>query len=261
MTDTPWIKWYPSDFLNGISDLSPHEIAVYTVILCRIYDEDGPIRDDVQKIARRCNMRLPECEKAIQMLVEDGKLSRADGYLDNERAQKERTKRTRKRQQSASNAAQRWQEGSEKPNKNNDRPMQTHSRDDAKPMLYQRLEARNQKDDDDAREPDEVERIKIKTGLADDPNLSIGGFHEIRAWIAAGADEELIAAAITETLAKKRDGPPTSWRYFEGPVMQAVNYKLTDIPPQFRRAPDERKAAGDAAIDRLKAEIEAEQVA
>jgi len=78
MSKVPWIKWYSGDFLNGIADLSPHEIALYTVILCRIYDEDRPIPHDIRKLARRCNMRLPQCERALQSLLNEGKLT-SDG--------------------------------------------------------------------------------------------------------------------------------------------------------------------------------------
>ena len=81
MSKNPWVKWYSADFLNGIADMDPNQIAVYSVVLNRIYDNEGPIDDDVERIARRCNMRPTSCKKALDTLVEAGKLIRRDGVL------------------------------------------------------------------------------------------------------------------------------------------------------------------------------------
>ncbi len=134
MSDTPWIKWYPADFLNGIAELSPHEIAVYTVVLNRIYDEDGPIPDEPQKLARRCNMRLPHFQKALDALIEDGKLVREDGLLCNLRARKEIVKRHERNTKQTSNVNKRWQKEREKANKINDGPIPPNNGRDTKPI-------------------------------------------------------------------------------------------------------------------------------
>ena len=76
--NSPYFKCYPSDFLNGVADLSPAEIAVYTIVLMLLYDEGGRIPYEPKKIARRCNMRLPVCDRAINVLVQDGKLQLSD---------------------------------------------------------------------------------------------------------------------------------------------------------------------------------------
>jgi|TARA_R100000049_G_C1935156_1_gene79014 uncharacterized protein YdaU (DUF1376 family) len=148
MSNTPWIKWFPSDFLNGVSDLSPHEIAVFTVILCRIYDEDGPIPHNLKKIARRCNMRFPQCEKAVNSLAEEGKIIIQDGLIDNKRAQKERENRQKTSSKQTRNIEQRWQEGSEKPNKINKTSIPNGYQTDTKPIptRSQKLEARKIKE-------------------------------------------------------------------------------------------------------------------
>lgn len=134
MNNTPWIKWYSGDFLNGVADLSPHEIALYTVILCRIYDEDKAIPHDLKKLARRCNMRMPQCEKALNSLLSEGKLTSDGTFIDNERAQDEREKRQKTSAKQSVNASKGWQDGARKPNKNNGSGKPPHSQDDAKPM-------------------------------------------------------------------------------------------------------------------------------
>lgn len=75
MSGQPWFKCYPSDFLNGVSELSPNEIAVYTICLMRMYDEGGPITFDPERIARRCNMRPTSCRQALDSLLTLGNLT------------------------------------------------------------------------------------------------------------------------------------------------------------------------------------------
>lgn len=149
MPKSPFFKCYPSDFLNGISDMSPNQITVYTVVIMRLYDEDGAIEDSPRKIARRCNMRLPACEKALNQLVEDGKLVRSGGKLLHERVTEEIAKRHERNTKQTRNAHKRWHEGDENPNKNNDGTENRHSQTDAKPMptRSQKLETRNQKEE------------------------------------------------------------------------------------------------------------------
>lgn len=91
-----WVRWFPSDFLNGIVGLEAYEIAVYTVILNLIYDNNGPIRDDTRKIARRVGLRWDHCERIVVALVQEGKIERRDGVISNPRADKELTERTSK---------------------------------------------------------------------------------------------------------------------------------------------------------------------
>jgi len=168
MSDTPWIKWYPADFLNGVADLSPHEIAVYTIILCRIYDEDRAIPHDVQKIARRCNMRVPQCEKVLKSLIDEGKLFSDDNVIDNKRAQKEREKRQETSSKQSRNSTKRWQEEAKKANKNNDSGIPRESQTDAKPMP-----TRSQKPEPDKEEESYVQQaFDLWNKMADDLSLA-----------------------------------------------------------------------------------------
>lgn len=81
MSNPRWFKCYPSDFLNAVAGLTPNEIAVYTICVMRMWDEDGPIADDVARIARRCNMRPTSCERALTELAAVDNLTRKNGYL------------------------------------------------------------------------------------------------------------------------------------------------------------------------------------
>ena len=126
MSRDPWVKWYPGDYLNGVADMSPEQGWVYTIILNRIYDEQGPITLDVEKIARRCNMRPTTCLKQLDALIADGKLIVRDGLLINERCEKEIKSRQKVAEKSSENAKRRWDNQDENHNENNDCDMQPH---------------------------------------------------------------------------------------------------------------------------------------
>lgn len=144
MSARAWFKCFPSDFLNGVSDLSPNELAVYTICLMRMYDESGPIANDHDRIGRRCNMRPTHCRKALDALLKAGKLIAHDGLLFNERARKEIESLHELSTKQASNAHARWDQRAEKPNENNDGPMPSQCQTDAKPMptRYQKPDTR-----------------------------------------------------------------------------------------------------------------------
>lgn len=145
MSKNPWVKWYSADFLNGIADMDPNQIAVYSVVLNRIYDNEGPIDDDVERIARRCNMRPTSCKKAVDTLVESGKLIRRDGVLSNSRCEKEIKSRQKLAQKSSESARSRWGNRDENPNENNDDVMQPHMPNECEGDAYQKPEARTRK--------------------------------------------------------------------------------------------------------------------
>ena len=143
MSASPWVKWYAGDFLNGVADMEPNQIAVYAIVLNRIYDNQGPIPDDVDKIARRCNMRPTTCKKVIETLVESGKLIRRDGVISNSRCEKEIESRSKLAQKSSENAQHRWSNRPEKASENNDDAMQEHMPNECETDAYQKPEARD----------------------------------------------------------------------------------------------------------------------
>ena len=238
MSDTPWIKWYSADFLNGSADLSPNEIAIYIVILCRIYDEDGPIPHDVQKIARRCNMRVPQCQKALMTLLDEEKLISDGEFIDNKRAQKEREKRRETSSKQSRNSNKRWQKEGKKANENKDPVIPPQSQTDAKPMP-----TRSQKPEP---EPDKnitttetlsgdsesggdlvmeiFEAITTHLGQGNNPNWFQGTL-EIERWINSGIDFETAMLVVREVWPEDCGRkPPSTLNYFR----DAMDRKLTE---------------------------------
>lgn len=145
MKSSPWVKWFSADFLNGISDLEPNEIAVYSVVLNLIYDSEGPIVDDAVKIGRRCNMRQTSAEKALTSLAAAGKIIRVDGKITNLRCEKEIKSRQKVSEKSSEIANTRWKKQAEKSNKINDASMPTHAPSIATEMLSLSLKPETEK--------------------------------------------------------------------------------------------------------------------
>ena len=127
----PWVKWYAGDFLNGVADLAPPQIAVYAIVLNRIYDEGQAIPNDHERIGRRCNMRPSQCRKVIDGLLELGKLVLRDGLLSNERCEIELGLRTLSSRVATQNANARWKNQSELFNENNEDAMRAQCETDA----------------------------------------------------------------------------------------------------------------------------------
>jgi len=140
---TPWIKWFPGDFLHGVSDLEANEGWVYTIVLNLIYDKQAPWPYDPKRLARRCRLRQPVVEECVESLIEYEKLRLVDGCLTNEKAEKVIGKRQEVSGKATAAAEARWQEEKRKDKKNKGGEdadaLRTGSEQDAK------LEARGQK--------------------------------------------------------------------------------------------------------------------
>lgn len=91
----PYFSFYPADFMNGVRGLNPTEVGVYMMLLCRIYEENGPVEYHPRRLAAYCGMREPSFEKTVSVLVDLGKLTLVSGYLSNPRAEAEIEKRAR----------------------------------------------------------------------------------------------------------------------------------------------------------------------
>jgi uncharacterized protein YdaU (DUF1376 family) len=92
----PYFDFYPSDFMHGVRGLSAQEVGVYTMMLCRIYEENGPVEFHVLRLATYCGMRESTFKKTVDTLVNLGKLDIADGKISNRRAESEISSRSDK---------------------------------------------------------------------------------------------------------------------------------------------------------------------
>lgn len=58
MSDTPFIKFFPGDFLDGTSGLTPADRRVYITLLCLMWEGEGPITMDEGRLARRLGLDI-----------------------------------------------------------------------------------------------------------------------------------------------------------------------------------------------------------
>lgn len=82
----PYFRFYPSDFMRGIRGLSAQEAGLYVMLLCRMYEESGPLENHALRLSTYCGMRLATFEKTLDRLVALGKITVTDGMLFNDRA-------------------------------------------------------------------------------------------------------------------------------------------------------------------------------
>ena len=80
--------------MNGVRGLTAQEVGVYTMLLCRIYEENGPIERNDLRLATYCGMRVPTFSKTLDKLIALGKFSVSDGMVSNRRAEAEISNRS-----------------------------------------------------------------------------------------------------------------------------------------------------------------------
>jgi uncharacterized protein YdaU (DUF1376 family) len=85
----PFFRFYPSDFMGGVRGMSAQEVGLYTMLLCRMYEESGPIEDHALRLATYCGMREKTFTATLEKLIALGKIKRRDGTLFNDRAESE----------------------------------------------------------------------------------------------------------------------------------------------------------------------------
>jgi uncharacterized protein YdaU (DUF1376 family) len=82
---------YPSDLLNGLIGLTADQIAVYVVVLLLQYDRGEAVllEGRERELAIRAGLSRGRLEKAVDELVDLGKLQRGEGRVWNGRAEEE----------------------------------------------------------------------------------------------------------------------------------------------------------------------------
>lgn len=136
MSESPWIKFYASDWLAGTSGLTAAERGVYITILALIYETGGPVRLDRSRLARRCGVPAGSFVRILEGLLDEGKLIETEAGLTNRRAEHEigerenlrtkhqsgaqktnaiRAEKTKEKQQEDERSAQRTADAYQKP--------------------------------------------------------------------------------------------------------------------------------------------------
>ncbi|WP_283177887.1 DUF1376 domain-containing protein [Gemmobacter sp. 24YEA27] len=83
----PWFRFYPADFMHGVRGMSATEVGLYQMLLCRIYEENGPVEYSPLRLSTYAGMREATFLKTFEKLVALGKLTLIDGMVSNARAE------------------------------------------------------------------------------------------------------------------------------------------------------------------------------
>lgn len=87
MAKDKWFRCDPTDYLGGIETLeSPEQIAMYTVVIMRIYQAGAAIPDNPGLLGAQAAMKRSLAARIIDQLVGLGKLQRIGDRLMNPRA-------------------------------------------------------------------------------------------------------------------------------------------------------------------------------
>ena len=85
----PWYRRFPDNFIAGTVGLTLEEKGAYSLILDLMYVRGGPVPDEPRYIAGVCNCSVRKWNAIRQRLIDLGKITVADGYLTNHRAEEE----------------------------------------------------------------------------------------------------------------------------------------------------------------------------
>lgn len=114
MSGTSWVKFYPSDWLAGTRGLSAIETGIYITLIMMMYERGEPVADDRKRLARLCGTSSSVFSKAVDALIEDGKIIAVDSGLWNLRVEKEQKNREQLSDLQSKNARARWEKDKEK---------------------------------------------------------------------------------------------------------------------------------------------------
>ena len=246
MSDTPWFKFYASDWLAGTRGLSPAETGVYVTLLAMIYENGGPIERDDRRLARLCNCATGGFTKVIAALIEQRKIIEIDGRLTNERAEKEIGIRSDRSEKARDSAANRWRKHEGKPKQSQQTGHAVAMQAQCEGNANQKPEVRNQKEDNPpppdpttARpqqavvgvSPDEFEAVLEAAGI--DWRNDISGRWlastprwNVDRWRALGLTHAEVLIVAAES--RPKNGPPGSLAYFDQAMQRAAGRKKAD---------------------------------
>jgi uncharacterized protein YdaU (DUF1376 family) len=118
MSKMPWVRFFPSDWLGGTRGMSAVETGIYITLIATMYERGEPIVEDHSRLARLCGASNSAFKKALETLLDEGKIIRTPSGLWNDRVEKEQVYLSEKSEVGSRAANARWNKNG---NENNDR--------------------------------------------------------------------------------------------------------------------------------------------
>lgn len=235
MSDLPWVRFFPSDWLAGTRGMSAAETGIYITLVATMYERGEPIPEDHSRLARLCGAPVTTFRKTLETLIEEGKILRADAGLWNKRVGEESDYRAEKSEAAANAATARW---SKKTNKNNGTDNADALRTQSDGNANQKPEARYQiKAAAQLSVPrDLLDQLLEAAGIRGNPHPSLVHPGPIIALIQAGYDLE---REILPAMRSKPKPDCRSWNWY--------------VPIIRESADGNRSIAGERKYDPLEA--------
>lgn len=101
----PWYRRFPDNFIAGTVGMTLEEKGAYSLVLDLMYVRGGPVPDEPRYIAGVCNCSVRKWNAIRDRLISLGKIHVVDGYLMNDRAEKEIEIAAKDAQERAENGA------------------------------------------------------------------------------------------------------------------------------------------------------------
>lgn len=210
----PYVRFFTSDWLAGTRGMKAFETGIYITLIAMMYERCEPISEDHNRLARQCGASVPHFKSALEMLVEDGKITRTEKGLYNRRVAEEVDWRLEKSNQNKKSANARYQ----KANKNKGHDLRTQCERSANAVPYQKPEPERKKESAKGAQPAASKGVNIKDrifgGLSDWLIEKTGKDKQrvnaiLGKWIKEFGEPELIEAALKA----HRENPvePVSW--------------------------------------------------
>lgn len=231
------VAFYPSDWLAGTRGLSAEETGVYITLVARMYELAGPIPLDDHRLARLCGCSRARFRKALDVLLDEGKVVLVDGDLFNDRVDRELRATTEKSVKARAAAEARWRK---KRPKNNAGAVRSQCDGNAGPAPDDPVLRRAS-----GLAPRVMEAAGIDVSASRSPARWLGSEARdlISMWIRETAlSDDQILETVKETAHAKHDGPAGSLRYFTPAIQRRAERLRQGLPP-------ERGSGGRAGVD------------
>lgn len=247
MNGLPYYKAYPRDFIEGTIGM-PFEIkCAYRVVLDMIYMQDGALPDDDRYISGLLGCSLRKWKSIRNHLIEAGKIYVNGEFLSNYRADSELETLAKLQERQREN-----RRGSNK-NKGLQKPRSDHTESEPESEIDTDAKASASMDADDVLQNQGFrERLLVAMGV--DPVSGLNGpggkmigtladMQMAKAWISdLGLSEDECVQTVAEVRARM-NGPPGSFRYFDGPMQNLAGLKAKPkLEPS--QQPERRQANG-----------------
>ena len=227
MSEAPYIQFYTSDFLAGTSGMTASTKGVYITLLSLMYEAEAPLPQQWDTLARRCGCTLPAFKKAIQSLVDDGKVAVLETGIWSEKCEKHIAQRRERRNSAKAAANTRWQKSEQKQGKPDADAMQTQCQPEPEPEPYEVATATSsaQQPREASPGPDLVDDVMAAVGLTSGkiPThwLPPGSMVHVTRWVTdlGLTPAEIIAAARSSR--QQHTEPPRGPKALDG-VMQSL---------------------------------------